>query len=409
MHLNSYFSCYKKLNLCRPPFPFPKADVLKVERLNHKHKHTTLNLRGIDAPIVLTQNKQRLASTTNTYNYSGTAIAHDYLGTGNCVRARRATMCIGQTVQDVAICTTNIESRQKPMWTPQSLYEDTTVKKPSRRMVLYRKRAMTLISTCHENFVVKPIFTYIEHKSQKEFHIEPEIKKATYTRLKIVYPLGTPLSQLTPSDTTSSLNSILHILEAVQHCHDNNIAHRDIKPDNILVINNRAKLSDFDQAKKLKPKDVTYGYKGTITYIAPEQIHPQARYIPKSSDDLKKADAYSTGRTLFEFLNAHRRYDNIPVPRPGYSHFPEDKRLPLDAEKIKLKTCLTEFKKRQRDDILQFTTSHHDRRYSYAPQIYLMQRTHSIQRQLIAGLCDPDPETRMSIPAAIALIKTTLQ
>jgi len=39
---------------------------------------------------------------------------------------------------------------------------------------------------------------------------------------------------------------ILKLALAIKHCHDNNIMHRDIKPDNILVnVDKQGKLNDL--------------------------------------------------------------------------------------------------------------------------------------------------------------------
>lgn len=72
------------------------------------------------------------------------------------------------------------------------------------------------------------------------------------------------------------------LLSAVKYMHENNVVHRDIKPDNILLVTAmhplRAKLTDFGLANFVgaqpltKDKHQRLSGVGTIQFAAPEVL-----------------------------------------------------------------------------------------------------------------------------------------
>ena len=106
--------------------------------------------------------------------------------------------------------------------------------------------------------------------------------------------------------------------------HAAGLVHRDVKPANILVAGERARLCDFGLARHTASADSLTGDRtlvGTVAYIAPEQI--------EGADVDARSDVYSLGCVLFECLTGEPPYDrdselavlyahlNEPPPRPS--------------------------------------------------------------------------------------------
>ncbi len=79
----------------------------------------------------------------------------------------------------------------------------------------------------------------------------------------------------------------------------NHISHRDIKPQNILLINGQYKLSDFGEAKVLKKNGVIIQrIRGTEMYMSPILffgLHQNGEPAEKISHNTYKSDVYSLG------------------------------------------------------------------------------------------------------------------
>ena len=98
---------------------------------------------------------------------------------------------------------------------------------------------------------------------------------------------------------TLSFNEIMSITEqillALDHAHQKGVVHRDIKPQNIMMLKNGSiKVADFGIAKLPNAETVTMTDKaiGTVFYISPEQASG------KKID--RRSDIYSLGVTMYE-------------------------------------------------------------------------------------------------------------
>lgn len=108
-------------------------------------------------------------------------------------------------------------------------------------------------------------------------------------------------------------------LDGVGHAHQFGLVHRDIKPDNIMVVQagadgaryDRVKLLDFGVVKLLDNAASEFGAPnltatgvvfGTPQYMAPEQA------LARTLDP--RADLYSLGIVLFEMLTGRRPFEH---------------------------------------------------------------------------------------------------
>lgn len=98
------------------------------------------------------------------------------------------------------------------------------------------------------------------------------------------------------------------IFHGVKYLHDNNITHRDLKPDNILLSSYddypQVKISDLGLSKLTQDNTSLRTFVGTIAYLAPEVLRNNGK-----ESYTKKIDTWSLGVILFVCLTGDFPYD----------------------------------------------------------------------------------------------------
>jgi serine/threonine protein kinase len=111
---------------------------------------------------------------------------------------------------------------------------------------------------------------------------------------------------ITPSRAVAIAASVA---EGLAFAHERGIVHRDIKPGNIMVLDDgRVKIMDFGIARLTEPavKTQTGVLLGSPQYMAPEQI------IGQPLDH--RADIFSLGLVLYEMLTGTKAFQGEDIP-----------------------------------------------------------------------------------------------
>lgn len=158
------------------------------------------------------------------------------------------------------------------------------------------------------------------------------------------YVQGLTLKQLIKKRGNLTLPEVVDIMmqltKAVAHAHESYIIHRDIKPQNVVILEDgKVKIMDFGIAVALNSGEFTQtnSVMGTVYYIPPEQANGGAATI--------KSDIYSLGILMYELVTGHVPFKGENPVEVAIKHMNEplpsiceyDPEMPQSIENVILK------------------------------------------------------------------------
>jgi serine/threonine-protein kinase len=160
------------------------------------------------------------------------------------------------------------------------------------------------------------------------------------------YIEGKNLKQLIKRREKLSLPEVMDVMkqltDGISHAHDLFIIHRDIKPQNMLILDNGlVKITDFGIAIALNSTQLTQtnSVMGSVHYLPPEQAAGKGATV--------KSDIYSLGIMMFELITGKLPFKGENAVEIALKQMKEpipsirsmDSSIPQSVENIIIKSC----------------------------------------------------------------------
>ncbi|MDD7178001.1 MAG: Stk1 family PASTA domain-containing Ser/Thr kinase [Lachnospiraceae bacterium] len=180
-----------------------------------------------------------------------------------------------------------------------------------------------------------------------------------------------------------AISIAIQVARGIEAAHNNNIVHRDIKPQNIMISHEgKVKVTDFGIARAATSNTIHSDVMGSVHYTSPEQA--------RNGFVDGKSDIYSLGIVMYEMVTGRVPFDGDTTVSIAIQHLQEEMvapsvyapDLPISLEKI----------------ILKCTQKSQDRRYGTMGELLV---------DLKHALMEPD-EDFVVIDTAVNQAKTTV-
>lgn len=180
-----------------------------------------------------------------------------------------------------------------------------------------------------------------------------------------------------------AISIAIQVARGIEAAHNNQIVHRDIKPQNIMISHEgKVKVTDFGIARAATSNTIHSDVMGSVHYTSPEQA--------RNGFVDGKSDIYSLGIVMYEMVTGRVPFDGDTTVSIAIQHLQEEMtapsayapNLPVSLEKI----------------ILKCTQKSQDRRYA---------SMHDLLADLKRALMEPD-EDFVVIDTAVNQAKTTV-
>lgn len=180
-----------------------------------------------------------------------------------------------------------------------------------------------------------------------------------------------------------AISIAIQVARGIEAAHNNQIVHRDIKPQNIMISHEgKVKVTDFGIARAATSNTIHSDVMGSVHYTSPEQA--------RNGFVDGKSDIYSLGIVMYEMVTGRVPYDGDTTVSIAIQHLQEEMvppsvyapQLPVSLEKI----------------ILKCTQKSQDRRYASMGELLV---------DLKRALMDPDSDF-VVIDSVASQAKTTV-
>jgi len=226
----------------------------------------------------------------------------------------------------------------------------------------FQREALSVSNLSHQNIV--EVYDVGEEDGQHYIVME--------------YIEGKTLKQLIHKRGALTIPEVIDIMsqltDGLAHAHEAYIIHRDIKPQNIMILDNgTVKLTDFGIAVAVNATQLTQtnSVMGTVHYLPPEQANGKSATV--------KSDIYSLGILMYELLTGSVPFKGDNAVEIALKHMKEKipsvrKQNPLilqSVENIILKACAKNPRNRyesvseMHDDLVVAMEKENEKKYVY--------------------------------------------